>query len=318
MRIFVAGATGTLGRPVVHALASDGYEVTGLTRTDNGTRLLHALGAQAIIGNALDARRVTQAVLESRAEVVVHLLTSLPPGGVLRKSQLRPTNELRTTGTANLIAASLAAGARRIVAESFVGIYGTGGSVAPASEEKPLPSPLDGAFKDTILALRALEDQLRAASAKSGLETVALRIGLLYGSGVPSTHFMIAQARAGRMFVPAGLSGVLPFVHHDDAVAAIVAAIESPNPSSVYNIVDDEALGMRDFVSQLLAGVSAPAPRSIPLWVVRIAAPIFAVLGSSRIRLDNTKAKRELAWVLRYPTVRAGLVELQKNLPIAA
>ena len=316
--MFIAGATGTLGQPVVRTLISHGHEVIGLTRTDNGARRLQATGAQAVVGNALDAARVRQAVAESRPEVVVHLLTALPPGGVVRKTQLRPTNALRTTGTANLIDASLAAGVRRIVAESFVGVYGGASVVAPASEDDKLPPPSEGAFKDAVLALRSLEDQLRAASATSRLETVALRIGLLYGSTVPSTRFMIDRGRAGRMFLPAGLSGAGAFVHIDDAVAAIVAAIESPNPSRVYNIVDAEAIAMIEFVTQLLSAVSAPAPRSIPLWIVRLAAPVIAVMASAQLRLDNTKAKRELGWTLRYPTVGAGLMELKEHLARAA
>ncbi|RPI47598.1 MAG: NAD(P)-dependent oxidoreductase, partial [Acidobacteria bacterium] len=231
MRMFVAGATGTLGRPVVRALVSRGHDVIGLTRTQEGARRIKDMGARAVVGNALDAERLKALVVEARPDVVVHLLTALPPGGVTRKSQLRQTNELRTAGTANLIAASLAGGAHRIVAESFVGVYSGGSFSRPVSEDAPLPPPPEGPFRDTVLALRSLEDQLRAATASSGIETVALRIGFLYGSDVPSTRLMIDQARAGRLFLPAGLSGIAPFVHNDDAAAAIVAAIERPNVS---------------------------------------------------------------------------------------
>src|SRR5262245_5039098 len=124
MRIFVAGATGTLGRPTVRSLVLRGHDVVGLTRTEDGARRIHAVGARAVVGNALDPERLKTLVVDARPEVVVHLLTALPAGGALRKRQLRPTNELRTAGTAHLIAASVAAAARRIVAESFVGVYG--------------------------------------------------------------------------------------------------------------------------------------------------------------------------------------------------
>jgi nucleoside-diphosphate-sugar epimerase len=133
MRVFIAGATGTLGRPVVRALVSRGHQVVGLTRTDEGARRIQATGAKAVIGNALDAERMKKLVVEARPDVVVHLLTAIPPAGVMRKNQLRPTNELRVTGTANLIGASMAAGARRLVAESFVGIYAGGNFSRPAS-----------------------------------------------------------------------------------------------------------------------------------------------------------------------------------------
>jgi len=273
------------------------------------------MGAQAVIGDALDAERLKALAVEARPDVVVHLLTALPPAGVMRKGQLRPTNTLRTTGTANLIAAARAAGARRIVAESFFGVYGAGEAGRTIREDDPLPPPLEGAFKDTLLALRSLEDQL-AATAASGLETVTLRIGLLYGSDVPSTRLMVEQARAGRMFVPARLSGIVPSVHIDDAASAIVAAIETPRVSSVYNVVDDRAMPMADFIAQLAASVSAPAPRTIPAWLLRIVAPIIAAIASATLTLDNSKVKRELGWTLRYPTPAEGLTEVRDALPI--
>jgi nucleoside-diphosphate-sugar epimerase len=311
MRIFIAGATGTLGRPVVRALVSRGHQVVGLTRSEDGARRIQAMGANAVIGNALDAERMEKLIVEARPDVVVHLLTAIPPAGVMRKSQLRATNELRTTGTANLIAASIAAGARRIVAESFVGIYVGGNYNRPASEEDPLPSIPQGTFKDPTLALRSLEDQLRTASATSGIETVALRVGLLYGSDVPSTRHMIDQARSGRMFVPAGLSGVAPFVHNDDAAAAFVAAVERPNVSGTYNVVDNQAIAMSDFITQLVTAVSAPRPRTMPAWVVKLMAPVIAAMVSSRLMLDNSKAKRDLGWIPLYPTVADGLREVR-------
>jgi nucleoside-diphosphate-sugar epimerase len=317
MRIFIAGATGTLGRPTVRALVSRGHQVVGLTRTDEGARRIQAMGARAVVGNALDAERLKTLVVDARPEVVIHLLTALPAGGVMRKAHLRATNELRTTGTANLIAASAAAGARRIVAESFVGVYGNGQFRGLVSEEMPLPPVQDGVMKDTVLALRSLEDQLRAANRSSGIETVALRIGLLYGSEVPHTRAMIDQARSGRMFLPAGLSGVGSFVHNDDAAAAIVAAIEQPNVSSVYNIADDKAMPMTEFITRLMAAVSAPPPKTVPAWVVRMMAPVIAVMGSAKLPLDNSKAKRELGWNPLYPTVADGLNEV-RSLMVAA
>ncbi len=311
MRIFVAGATGTLGRPVVQALVKNGHEVVGLTRTQDGARRLRNMGAEPVVGNALDREGLKALVLEARPEVVVHLLTALPPAGVMRKGQLRPTNELRTTGTANLIAAAVAAKARRIVAESFVGIYAEGRRDGLLREDEPLPPVPDGHVKDTILALRSLEDQLAAATASSGIETVALRFGFFYGSDVPSTRLMIDQMKAGKMFLPAGLSGVASFVHVDDAAAAVVAAVERAHVSGVFNIADDRPIAMSDFILRLGEAAAAPRPRTIPNWVVRLAAPVIAAMASANVRLDNSNAKRDLGWTLRYPTLDEGLSDLR-------
>jgi nucleoside-diphosphate-sugar epimerase len=275
------------------------------------------MGARGVVGNALDDEQVKGLIVTARPDVLVHLLTAIPPGGVMRKGQLRPTNELRTAGTANLIAGAVAAHARRFVAESFVGIYSGGDFTRPEPEDNPLPPAPEDSFKDGVLALRSLEDQLEAASHNHRIETVALRIGLLYGSDVPATRLMIDQARAGRMFVPSELSGIGPFVHVDDAAAAIVAAIERPHVSQVYNIVDDRAIPLGDFIVQLTAAVGAPKPKTMPGWVMRLVAPLISELASIRLPLDNSKAKRELGWTPRYPTVDRGLAEV-RSLLVAA
>jgi nucleoside-diphosphate-sugar epimerase len=313
MRIFVAGATGTLGRPVVKTLVAHGHDVVGLSRSESGARRIEAMGARAVVGNALDHEKMRSLIVDARPEQVLHLLTALPPGGVIRNKQLRPTNELRTRGTQNLIRASAAAGVRRIVAESFVGVYGLGTLAGFASEDKPLPPVGEGSFADTIGALRSLEEQLRTAQAQLGMQTVSLRIGLVYGPDVPSTQLMIDQARAGRLYLPRGLDGIGSFVHIDDAATAIVAAVERPNVSPVYNVGDDEPIAMTEFLSRLAEAVSAGRPRSIPLWVVKLAAPVIAELGSAKLLMANEKAKRELGWTLRYPTLRAGLATLQRS-----
>jgi nucleoside-diphosphate-sugar epimerase len=100
-------------------------------------------------------------------------------------------------------------------------------------------------------------------------------------------------------------------VHNDDAAAAIVAAIERPNVSGVYNVVDDQAIPMTDFITQLVAAVAAPRPKTMPAWVVKLMAPVVAALASFRLMLDNSKAKRELGWTPLYPTVADGLKEVR-------
>jgi 2-alkyl-3-oxoalkanoate reductase len=112
-RVLVAGAGGTLGRPMVETLIAGGYEVVGLTRTSAKESALRALGAEAVVADALDADALAAAVRRAAPEVVVHLLTALPAGGPTKASDLEPTNRLRRTGTANLLAAAVAAGAHR-------------------------------------------------------------------------------------------------------------------------------------------------------------------------------------------------------------
>jgi nucleoside-diphosphate-sugar epimerase len=309
MKIFVAGATGTLGRPVVRTLLAHGHDVVGMTRTAEGARRIEGAGAKAVIADALDGDRLRSAVARTRPEQVVHLLTALPPGGPLRRRDLDATNVLRTAGTANLIRAAVEAGAVRIVAESFVGVYGTG-AIDSIAEDAPLPPVPGGPFREAVLAMRSMEDQLRQARDRRLIDTVALRIGGLYGSDVPSIRALLDQARKGRLFAPRKLPGLAPFVHVDDAAAAIVAAVEAARTSPVYNISDDEPISMSDFLQQFTQALGTRPPRTIPVWLARLAAPLLIQAAFVTLRLSNDKAKQELGWTPRYPTVRDGLREL--------
>jgi nucleoside-diphosphate-sugar epimerase len=314
MTIFIAGATGTLGRPVVRLLRSHGHDLVGLTRSAERAKALTAAGVRAVVGNALDDAALRKAVVEARPEVVVHLLTALPAAGPFRKSQLVPTNELRTTGTTNLIDACIAVGAERLVVESFATVYGQAPPDRLLVEDEPLPPVGSGPAGDTIRTLRTMEGQVQRVRSAGKLTTVALRIGYLYGSDVPGTQELVRQARSGWLFVPRDFKGVGPFVHVDDAASAIVAAIERRNPSAVYNVAGDDPLELTAFLEELAKAVGARPPRHVPRWLVSLAAPMLADFGTKSLLLSNERIKQELGWTPRYPTVQSGMIEVRDGL----
>lgn len=318
MRITIAGATGTLGRPTVARLVANGHEVTGITRTEAGLRLLASLGARGVRADALDAGALRAAVVASRPERVAHLLTALGPGGAPRPEALAMTNRLRTEGTANLLAAAEAAGATRLVGESFVGVYGRARFTRPADEEDPLPAPAR-VHRGLAGALRDMERQLREARAAGRIDAVALRIGFFYGAGVDTTRAWVRQLRDGSARVPRRVPGLCAWAHIDDAAAGVVAALEAPAvPSPVYNLVDDRAVAAPDFVRAIAAAIGAPPPRTVPFLLVRLTAPVFAELLSARLLLSNARLRRELGWSPAYPDVEAGVRTLGRALAEAA
>jgi nucleoside-diphosphate-sugar epimerase len=292
--------------------------VIGLTRSPARAKALASLGARAVVGDALDRVTTTRLVHDARPDQLLHLLTALPRAGALRKNDLTATNELRINGTANLIHAAVDAGVRRIVAESFVSVYGAAAQAAKTGEDVTIPSAGDGILAEAGTALRSLEDQMRDAQASGRIETVTLRIGFLYGSDVPSTQELVKQARAGRLFIPRGFAAVGPFVHADDAAAAIAAAVEHETPGPLYNVVDDEPVALTAFLEKLTQTVGARPPRHVPGWILKLAAPVMAEFGSTSILLSNDRIKRELGWTPRYPTVEHGLVELKQHQVTAA
>jgi nucleoside-diphosphate-sugar epimerase len=306
VRVFVAGATGALGRPVVRRLVAQGHDVVGLTRRAGKRGLLEAMGARPAVADALDAPALIEQVREARPTHVVHLLSALPPEGPLRASDLRATNVLRRVATAHLLAAAAAAGARRLVAESFPAVYGRD-FASPAVEGEPLEARPPATWGDAVSALRSLEAQLLGARREGRLETVALRIAGIYGPDVASTVGLARRLRRRQVFVPTGVPGLTSFVHVEDAAAAVVAALEHQEPSLAYNVADDEPVSLADFLSLAAAVFGAPPPRRAPAWLLRLVAPLLVTIAAARLPLSNLQARVELGWRPRYGSVREGL-----------
>ena len=318
MRLLIAGATGAIGQPLVRALVRRGHDVIGLTRSASKRASIESLGARAVIGDALDADEMKRVVADAAPSHVVHLLTALPAAGPMRARDLRPTNELRVRGTENLLRAAIAARVKRLVAESFIGIYGRADFDRPQGEDGPLAPPVDGVFHEADLALRSLEDQLKRARDANAIETVTLRYGGIYGPQVASMQAVLQMLRTRRLFLPRGVDGVMSFVHVDDAAAATVAALEHPSPAAVYNVVDDQPMSLAAFLDIAASMIGAPPPRTMPAWIFRFIAPLMAEAMSVRMPLSNAKAKRELGWQLAYPTVRDGMRDLLTRMEHAA
>jgi nucleoside-diphosphate-sugar epimerase len=318
MDVFVAGGTGTLGRPLVRELVRAGHEVTALTRHPENRAMLEALGARIAVADALDAPDLERAVTLAQPTQVVHLLTALPKNGPTRVRDLVPTNRLRVDGTRNLLRAALAAGAKRIVVESFAFVYGLGDhGTRPLSEDEQLePKGQLGGALAAVDALQSLERQILQASHRGAIEGVVLRYGLLYGPANPSTRYMFELVRRRRMPIVHGDRGLLPFVHVDDAVRATVSALGSRRRSGVYNIVDDEAVSFTEMALAIADASNSPRPRRIPEWILRLAAPFTAEMVNTRLPVSNRRARVELGWQPQFPTIREGLRQVAQQLAL--
>lgn len=298
-RVLVAGGTGVLGRVAVPALQDAGHEVVTTSRRASGLD-----GVRHIPADALDADATRRAVAEAAPEVVVHALTALPPEGPRKAGDVAATNRLRIAGTDNLVAACEAAGVRRLVGESFMLVYGTGPYPAePVTEDAALAPSSGNAIVD---ALRHLEHAILDAQ----LEGIVLRFAGFYGLGSGTTEGQVAALRARRLPLPGGAPSVLSFIHIEDAARAIVAAVASGRPGEVYNVCDDEPVTAGTFFTDMARTIGAPRPRTIPLWLTKLVAPMAArFLAGTQLPLSNAKL-RTLGWQPRYPTWREGLASL--------
>jgi nucleoside-diphosphate-sugar epimerase len=296
MKVFVAGASGTIGIPLVRALVAAGHQVTALTRSPQKQDDLRRLGATPALADALDAASLGSVVMAAKPTHVIHQLTALPKEGPSRASDLVATNRLRTDGTRHLLDAAIRAGARRFIGGSF--------ALLPGAE-----SASSAGINEAANATRSMESQILNASRSGRIEGLVLRYGLFYGPTNPSTIKMIEMVRNRRFPTIRGDRGLLPFIQLDDAVSATLAALDHGPAGGVYDVVDDRAISISEAVRLMADYTGAPAPRAVPAWLIKLLMPYRARMLTMRLPLSNAKARAELGWQPMFPTFGDGLAK---------
>ncbi len=308
MRVFVAGATGALGRPLVPKLVAAGHEVTGMTRSESKAEDVRRAGARAVVADVFDVDALGAAMEEARPEVIVHELTALPDRIDFRKADTyAATNRVRTEGTRNLIEAARAAGAGRLVCQSIAFAYRMDGE-GLKTENDPLLSEAAGAFGSGVSALREMEAMVLGSD---GLDGLVLRYGFFYGPGTyyAANGTSTDDVRRRRLPIVGKGSGVFSFIHVDDAADATVAAVER-GPAGLYNVTDDEPAPMTEWVPVFAQAAGAKPPRRVPVWLARFVAGKDVSNFAVELRgASNEKAKRELGWHPAHPSWRTGFAE---------
>lgn len=310
MKIFIAGATGAVGRRLIPALIQLGHQVIGMSRSKDKMKMIRASGATPVIADAFDAKALNNALQETKPDVVMHQLTSIPGRLNLRNigRDFALTNRLRTEGTDHLLAAAKAAGVHRFIAQSFAGwpYAREGGPVK--TEEAPLdPNPP----KELRGMLAAIEHSEKVVLESAHLDGVVLRYGAFYGPGtsIAADGAMLEEVRRRRVPIVGRGAGIWSFVHVDDVAAATLLAAERGRPG-IYNIVDDDPAPVSDWLPALAKAVGAPPPLRIPAFIARLAIGAHGISLMNEIRgASNAKAKRELSWKPFYPTWRSGFRE---------
>jgi 2-alkyl-3-oxoalkanoate reductase len=302
MRVYLAGATGAIGRRLIPQLLAEGNQVTATTRTRAKADQLGRLGATAVVVDGLDAAATTRAVAAAHPDVVVHQMTALSDKSDLRRFDrwFARTNELRTTGTDILVDAARQAGVTRVVAQSYTGWTNprTGGAVKSEGDGLD-PHPLK-MQQQSLAAIRYLEESVPVSVA----EGIVLRYGNLYGPGALRPSIELIRKR--RLPIIGEGTGVWSWVHVDDAASATVAALERGG-GGVYNIVDDDPAAVSQWLPYLADVVGGKPPIHVPAWLARIAAGSVTVQWMTEGRgASNDKANRELNWRPAWSTWRDG------------
>lgn len=298
MKVLVAGATGAIGRPLIAALTAAKHEVIGMTSKDAGTKTLHAMGAEGVVLNALDAAAVKAAIGAIRPDAIIDELTSLPKRYTPQEMRAAAPRDrqLRLEGGGNLQRAAIETGVKRYVVQSTGFFYGPGQGLA--SEKDPLAHGASPGVASSVATYTEIENRVFGSP---GLEGIALRYGFFYGPGTyhdPENGSISEQVRQSQYPVIDPGTGVFSFIHVDDAATATVAALEIG--PGVYNIVDNDPVAMTVWLPAFASFIAAPPPPHITeQHAIQTTGPEAAYYATRLRGASNEKAKKEFGFAPR-------------------
>jgi len=307
MKLFIAGATGVMGRVLVPQLINEGHDITALTRNPDKAQWLQNLGVNVVGGDIYDVDHITELMKQAQPETVIHQLTALPkaidPNQI--EDHLAANDRIRVEGTRNLVEASVKAGVKHIVAQSISFILAPEGSRVK-DETAPLWLDAPWPIRRTIEASHSLETQVLNAP---GIKGIALRYGYFYGPGsaYDANGSMANSVRAGYFPIGGNGTGIFSFIHIDDAASATVAALDTNIPSGIYNIVDDEPAAQKDWLPVYAQALGAPEPQHMSAEGVLEAVGDYGLHMMTEMRgASNAKAKTTLKWKPDHASWRTG------------
>jgi nucleoside-diphosphate-sugar epimerase len=308
VKVFVAGASGVIGAPLVRQLVAAGHEVTGMTRRPERAEAIRRAGASAVVCDAFDRPGLESAVRAAAPDAIVNQLTSLPQEYNPRKASFyEATNRVRSEGGHNLVEAARAVGARRFVTQSIAFLYAPEGGWVKDEEARPF----DDAPGHFAPAVKAMLEHEREVVESADLTGLVLRYGQFYGPGtyLAADGHMGREVSRRRFPIVAPGTGTFSFLQVEDAAGATLAALDR-GAAGVYNVADDEPARLSEWLPVYAEALGAKPPRRVPLWLARLVAG--SAVASSAVELrgaSNAKAKRELGWQPAHPSWRQGFRE---------
>ena len=309
MRVFMAGGTGAVGRPMIRQLRAAGHTVAAMTRSEGKASLLAELGAEPVVVDVFDRDALVAAVRAARPDAIVNQLTDLPQAMEPKHLQdiYARNNRVRRDGTANLLDAGDAAGVRLFIAQSMGTWYQPTGD-AVKSEAAPLWTNAPEPIGEAVRTVGHMENEVLARMPRG----VILRYGAFYGPGTwYAADGEIAKRIQSRGFPIIGRGeGITSFIHVDDAASAAVAALATPS-SAVFNVADDEPAPAGEWIPAYAAALNAPKPWKVPVFAARLALGAAMSEWLTTMRgASNAAIKSALGWRPAYPTWRSGFQRL--------
>ncbi len=301
MRLFVTGATGVLGRPVVRRSIDAGHEVWALARSDENVEALERAGAKPIRGDLFDLAAMTEAI--EGADAVLHLATRIPPTSDLRRPGAWDENDrIRREGTRILVDAALAVGSvRTLIYPSVVVVYADGG----AEWIDALASPIEP-WSPTSSTIEAEAHVARFAVARDGNRGIALRFGSFYGPESSDSCQAVAMARKGFVQPLAATDAFKSMIWIDDAAKAVLSALDRA-PSGVFDVTEDNPFTQGQAAEALGTAVGRRHLIKLPRWLLRLVVDqrLRDLLARSQ-RVTNHRFKQVTGWAPEVPNQTVG------------
>lgn len=302
MRIFIAGATGVLGRRMVRQFTDKNHRVIGLARDETGKQTIEKLGGETVIADIYDADSIARAARQ--ADVVIHAATSIPVKVSSNPGDWAANDRLRREGTRALTEAAAKLGAKTYIQQSIVWVA----------------RPSDDSFFDEqtvvqepdVLYASAFDGERIASEAgeKYGFNVSILRCGGFYAPDAAHTRSFAEGLLKRRLPLIGNGNGMSANIHADDAAAAFVAAAEA-GKRGLWHVTDDDPMSIRDMLFELARRLGAPGPRRIPLWIARLFLWKGVIEFFTRsTRTSNRLFRQEIGWSPSFPSFRAGIGEV--------
>jgi nucleoside-diphosphate-sugar epimerase len=301
MRVFIAGATGVLGRSLVRQFSERGHTVYGLTRDERGEKLVRSLGGESRKASLFDADELAHAA--DGAEVVIHAATSIPNKRRLKPADFAENDRIRRDGTRSLGLAASRIGARLYLQQSIVWVARPPDGAPFDEDTTPQPDEISRSAYDA--------EQIAAeAGAVGGFGVGILRCGWFYAPDAASTRMFGEGLKRRRMPIVGSGDAVLACLHVEDAASAFVAAAETGR-SGLWHAVDDQPVTVKELLTTFASMLGAPPPMRVPVWLARLAAGSYAAkFLTSSTRTTNKRMRRETNWTPRFPSYREGLEQI--------
>ncbi|MFJ8455759.1 NAD-dependent epimerase/dehydratase family protein [Bacillus paramycoides] len=274
MEIFVAGATGVIGRSLIPMLIKNGHTVYAMIRNESQIELMKKVGALPVIANVFNRNAVFSVLEEAKPDVVIHQLTSLSSWN------FEDNAKIRIEGTRNLVDAAKNVGVKKIISQSISWAYESGDKLATETDPLDFYAPMPRQV--TINGIAKLEETVSELP-----EAVILRYGTLYGPGTwyAENGVFANQVRNNEIIATDGISS---FIHVEDAARAAMLALDWP--SGIVNIVDDHPATSKEWLPIYAAAIEAPEPK-VQVWK-----------NSWERGASNNKARKEYGWKPLFPS----------------